>query len=69
MTSPSHQDEGVGGALTALLCADNAYACDPRVREFKEEERQQKVAQRQAREDAMRQREEERERVGAQWTP
>ena len=65
---PLHPSVGVV-CLTSHPLADNAYSCDPRVREFRAEERQQKAAQRQAREEAMRQREEEREKVGAQWAP
>ena len=58
---------GEDSSLTRVcVCADNAYACDPRVRKFKLEEKQQKAAQRQAREEAVRRREEEKERVGAE---
>ncbi|GFS89032.1 dnaJ homolog subfamily C member 2 [Nephila pilipes] len=38
---------------------DNAYACDPRIIKFKEEEKQRKLAQKKAREEAVRQKIEE----------
>ena len=47
-----------------LIPADNAYACDPRIAKFKEEEKARKQAQKQAKRDAARQRLEEEERVG-----
>lgn len=43
--------------------ADNAYACDPRIMKFKEEEKQRKLAQKKAKLDAVRQKQEEEERV------
>ncbi|KAK7102753.1 dnaJ homolog subfamily C member 2-like [Littorina saxatilis] len=42
---------------------DNAYANDPRIQKFKEEEKEKKLAQKRARQDAVRQRVEEEERV------
>ncbi|GAB6019384.1 DnaJ (Hsp40), sub C, member 2 [Chamberlinius hualienensis] len=46
---------------------DNGYACDPRVQRFKEEERLRKVAQKQAKQEALRAKamEEERKRQAA----
>ncbi|GBM75143.1 DnaJ subfamily C member 2 [Araneus ventricosus] len=41
---------------------DNAYACDPRIMKFKEEEKQRKLAQKKAREEAVRQKIEEDKR-------
>ena len=43
--------------------ADNAYACDPRISKFKEEEKAKKLAVKQAKKDAARARAEEEERV------
>ena len=45
------------------LILDNAYACDPRIAKFKEEEKARKLAQKKAKQDAARQRAEEEERV------
>lgn len=42
---------------------DNAYACDPRVARFKEEEKNRKLAQKQAKKEAARLRAEEEEKV------
>ncbi|XP_052780148.1 dnaJ homolog subfamily C member 2-like [Mya arenaria] len=41
---------------------DNAYACDPRIQRFKEEEREKKASQKRAKQDAARQRQEEEDR-------
>ncbi|XP_054715484.1 dnaJ homolog subfamily C member 2-like [Uloborus diversus] len=41
---------------------DNAYACDPRIMKFKEDEKQRKLAQKQAKLDAARQKLEEEEK-------
>lgn len=41
---------------------DNAYACDPRVQKFKEEERQRKLAQKKAKQEAVRAKAEEEEK-------
>ena len=37
------------------MLADNAYACDPRVRRYKEAEKAEKLAKRRARDEATRQ--------------
>ncbi|GAB1599414.1 dnaJ homolog subfamily C member 2-like [Argonauta hians] len=42
---------------------DNAYTCDPRVHKFKEEEKEKKLAQKRARQEAIRAKAEEEERV------
>lgn len=42
---------------------DNAYACDPRIARFKEEEKERRLAQKKARADAQRQKQEEEERI------
>ena len=42
---------------------DNAYACDPRIVKFKQEEKRKKEEEKQKRKDAARQREEEQQRV------
>ncbi|XP_064105361.1 dnaJ homolog subfamily C member 2-like [Macrobrachium nipponense] len=42
---------------------DNAYACDPRIAKFKEEERERRLAQKKAKADAQRQKQEEEERI------
>lgn len=45
--------------------ADTAYACDPRIVKFKEEEKQKKLAVKQAKQDAIAKvKAEENERVG-----
>ncbi|KAK3579078.1 hypothetical protein CHS0354_029938 [Potamilus streckersoni] len=41
---------------------DNAYACDPRIRRFKEEEKEKKLAQKRAKEEVIRQKAEEEEK-------
>lgn len=46
------------------LITDNAYACDPRIQRFKDEEKEKKLAQKRAKQEAARQRAEEEERVG-----
>ena len=46
-----------------LWPADNAYACDPRVRKYKEREREEKLAQKRAKEEAARQEALRREEV------
>lgn len=38
-----------------VMPADNAYACDPRVRWFKEAEKAEKLAKRRAKDEATRQ--------------
>ena len=43
--------------------ADNAYACDPRVRRYKEKEKEEKLAQKRAKEEAARQEALRREEV------
>lgn len=42
---------------------DNAYACDPRVQKFKEEEKEKKLAQKRVRQEAARAKAEEEERI------
>lgn len=42
---------------------DNAYACDPRIQKFKEEEKQRKIAQKRAKQEAARLKAEEDERI------
>ena len=46
-----------------MLCTDNAYSCDPRVKRFKEQERAEKEARKKAKKEAARQEALERERV------
>ncbi len=42
---------------------DNAYACDPRILKFKQEEKRRKEEEKSKRKEAIRQREEEEKRV------
>jgi DnaJ family protein C protein 2 len=42
---------------------DNCYACDPRLKRFREEEKERKVAERKAKEEAARLAAEEQEKV------
>ncbi len=42
---------------------DNAYACDPRIKKFKDEEKEKKLAEKRAKEEAARAVAEEKERV------
>lgn len=42
---------------------DAAYACDPRIQRFKEEDKQKKLDAKKAKQDAVRARQEEEERV------
>ncbi|KAL8575510.1 hypothetical protein ACOMHN_013061 [Nucella lapillus] len=44
---------------------DNAYACDPRIQKFKDDEKEKKLAVKRAKQEAVRQRAEEEERVRA----
>lgn len=44
--------------------ADNCYACDRRIKKFKDEEKGKKLAEKKAKEDAMRLAAEELEKVG-----
>ncbi|XP_076448534.1 dnaJ homolog subfamily C member 2-like [Babylonia areolata] len=44
---------------------DNAYACDPRIQKFKDEEKEKKLAAKRAKQEAARQRAEEEERARA----
>ena len=49
-----------------ILCvfrADNAYACDPRITRFKEETKQRKLKEKEARKEAARRKQEEEEKV------
>lgn len=56
-----------GKELFTLLSSDNAYACDPRIQRFREEEKEKKLAHKRARQEAARQKAEEEERVSASW--
>ena len=47
----------------SLFQLDNAYACDPRILKFREEEKERRNAAKRARQEAVRQRIEEEERV------
>jgi DnaJ family protein C protein 2 len=42
---------------------DNAYNSDPRIQKFKDEEKEKKLAEKRAKQEAVRQRAEEEERV------
>ena len=46
-----------------FLLVDNAYACDPRIKKFKDEEKEKKLAEKKAKEEAARAVAEEKERV------
>lgn len=43
--------------------ADNAYACDPRIKKFRDDEKERKLAEKKAKEEAARAAAEEKERV------
>lgn len=45
------------------LFSDNCYACDPRLKRFREEEKERKVSERRAKEEAVRLAAEEQEKV------
>lgn len=47
----------------STACVDNAYSCDPRVKQFKEQEKAEKEAKKKAKKEAARQEALERERV------
>lgn len=49
--------------ISFFLVVDNAYACDPRIKKFKDEEKEKKLAEKKAKEDAARAAAEEKERV------
>lgn len=49
--------------ISFVLVLDNAYACDPRIKRFKDEEKEKKLAEKKAKEDAARAVAEEKERV------
>ena len=49
--------------ISFVLVVDNAYACDPRIKRFKDEEKEKKLAEKKAKEDAARAVAEEKERV------
>lgn len=49
--------------ISFLLLTDNAYACDPRVIRYREEEKEKKEAQKRAKKEAARQKALEEERV------
>ena len=42
---------------------DNAYACDPRIKKFKDDEKEKKVAEKRAKEEAAKAAADEKERV------
>jgi len=46
-----------------FLDLDNAYACDPRIKKFKDDEKERKLAEKKAKEEAARAAAEEKERV------
>lgn len=46
-----------------MHCIDNAYACDPRVKKFKEMKRNEKEAQKRAKEQAIKEEAKKREDV------
>ena len=46
-----------------FLDLDNAYACDPRIKKFKDDEKERKLAEKKAKEEAVRAAAEEKERV------
>ena len=46
-----------------IVVVDNAYACDPRIKKFKDEEKEKKLAEKKAKEEAARAVAEEKERV------
>lgn len=45
------------------MCVDNAYACDPRIAQFKLDEKERKQAGKRAKQEAIKQKAEEEERV------
>ena len=47
-----------------ICFADNAYACDPRIAQFKFEEKERKQAGKRAKQELIKQKAEEEERVG-----
>jgi len=48
---------------SACLWSDNAYACDPRIARFKSEEKERKLAEKRARQEAFKQKADEEEKV------
>ena len=50
--------------MCSLRAVDNSYACDPRIARHLEQEKQKKLAAKQAKRDAARARADEEERVG-----
>ena len=48
--------------------ADNTYACDFRIKKFKDEEKEKKLAEKRAKEEAARAAAEEKERVSESFT-
>jgi hypothetical protein len=50
-------------ACLFIECVDNAYACDPRIAQFKLEEKERKQAGKRAKQEAMKQKADEEERV------
>lgn len=49
--------------MSVISFLDNSYACDPRIVRHKEEEKQRKLAEKQAKKDAVRAKVEEEKRV------
>ena len=46
-----------------FLSADNAYACDPRIKKFRDDEKERKIQEKKAKQEAARAAVLERERV------
>ena len=49
--------------MCVVVCVDNAYACDPRIAQFKLDEKERKQAGKRAKQEAIKQKAEEEERV------
>lgn len=71
-TSLQPRSQGILGTklcycnISVLLLSphsDNAYACDPRIKKFKDEEKERKLAEKKAKKEAARLAAEEKERV------
>jgi len=50
-------------SLDVIVCIDYAYACDPRIAQFKLDEKERKQAGKRAKQEAVKQKAEEEERV------